>query len=69
MKQKFSIEGMNCDHCVAKVEKAVNELTGIEKVKIHLKKKNGVIKFDETLTSTDQIIQKISEAGYQASLA
>ncbi len=66
MKQKFAIEGMSCDHCVAKVEKAINELAGIDKVKVHLKRKNGVVKFDESKTSTDQIIQKITEAGYSA---
>ncbi|GAA3021478.1 copper chaperone CopZ [Tetragenococcus solitarius] len=66
MKQKFSIEGMNCAHCVMRIENAVNELPGIQKVNIHLKRNNGVIKFDETKVNSQQIAEKINETGYDA---
>lgn len=66
MKQKFSIEGMSCDHCVARIEKAVNELPGIQKVNVHLKRKNGVVKFDDTQVDSNQIVEKISDTGYTA---
>ncbi|EFU75012.1 copper chaperone CopZ [Enterococcus italicus DSM 15952] len=70
MKQTFAIEGMSCAHCVAHVEKAVNELPGIKKVAVHLKKNNGVIKFDETQVTSDQIIEKINtDTNYHAHLA
>lgn len=68
MKQKFAIEGLSCEHCVARVEKSVSELPGVQKVKVHLKKKNGVVKFDETQTSTESIIETVKETGYEASL-
>ncbi len=38
MKQQFSIEGMSCNHCVARVEEAVSALDGVQKVKVNLKK-------------------------------
>lgn len=38
MKKEFAINGMSCNHCVATVEKAINQLDGIDKVKINLKK-------------------------------
>ncbi|MFZ4356495.1 cation transporter, partial [Enterococcus gallinarum] len=41
MKQQFSIEGMSCNHCVARVEEAVSALDGVQKVKVNLKKANG----------------------------
>lgn len=66
MKQKFSIEGMSCAHCVMRIENAVNELPGIQKVNIHLKRNNGVIKFDETKVNSQQIAEKINETGYAA---
>lgn len=66
MKQKFSIEGMSCDHCVARIEKAVNELPGIQKVNVHLKRKNGVVKFDDTQVDSNQIAEKIMDTGYTA---
>ena len=43
MKKQFAINGMSCNHCVANVEKAINQLDGIDKVKINLKKNQGVV--------------------------
>ncbi len=67
MKQKFAITGLNCEHCVARVEKAVSELPGVQKVKVHLKKSNGVVKFDESLVTSEAIVKKVQETGYDAS--
>lgn len=68
MKQTFSIQGMTCDHCAGRVEKAVTELPGIKKVKIHLKKNNGVVKFDESEVTSEEIAKKITDTGYEASI-
>ncbi|KAF1301259.1 MULTISPECIES: copper chaperone CopZ [Enterococcus] len=64
MKQTFAIKGMNCEHCVAKVENGIKELPGIQKVKIQLKKNAGTVKFDEAQISGQQIADKITEVGY-----
>ncbi|MBP1044477.1 copper chaperone CopZ [Vagococcus sp. BWB3-3] len=66
MKKEFSVTGMTCNHCVASVEKGVNELTGVEKVKVNLKKGRATVKYDETNVSSDQIVNKIKEVGYEA---
>lgn len=66
MKQQFTINGMHCDHCVAKVETAVKDLPGIEKVKINLKKGSGKVKFDESAVSAEQITAAITAAGFAA---
>lgn len=66
MKQTFSIKGMSCQHCAARVENGINELPGIQKVKINLKKENGVVKFDDNQVSADQIAAKVTEVGYPA---
>jgi len=65
MKKQFEISGMSCNHCVANVEKAINQLEGIDKVKIHLKKNQGVVKFDEAKVSAEQIASAVTEAGYE----
>lgn len=67
MKQKIKIDGMNCDHCVAKVEKAVSELDGVEKIKVKLKDAEAKIKFDETKVPLDKVLTVITELGYEAS--
>ena len=67
MKQKIKIDGMSCAHCVAKVEKAVSELEGVEKVKVKLKDAEAKIKYDETKLPMDKILSVITELGYEAS--
>lgn len=67
MKQKIKIDGMNCDHCAAKVEKAVSELDGVEKIKVKLKDAEAKIKFDETKVPLDKVLTVITELGYEAS--
>lgn len=64
MKQNFSIKGMSCNHCVAKVEDSINQLPGIQKVKINLKKESGTVKFDESLVDAQKIATKVTETGY-----
>ncbi|EGP5214171.1 copper chaperone CopZ [Enterococcus faecium] len=66
MKQQFSIEGMSCNHCAARVEEAVSALDGVQKVKVNLKKANGTVKFDETKVQSEKICQAINELGYKA---
>ncbi|MFV0559383.1 MAG: copper chaperone CopZ [Enterococcus sp.] len=68
MKQQFSIEGMSCNHCVQKVEQAVTDLAGVQKVKVDLKKGKGTVKFDEGQVNSSQIAQAITEAGYPAAV-
>ncbi|MGC4019933.1 MAG: cation transporter [Muricomes sp.] len=42
MKKVIGIEGMNCEHCVAKAAKALNAIDGVQ-AKVDLKKKNAVV--------------------------
>lgn len=64
MKQTFSIKGMSCQHCVARVEGTVKELPGVQKVKVNLKKENGVVKFDDSQIDGAAIAEKITAAGF-----
>ncbi|PAB01280.1 copper chaperone CopZ [Enterococcus canintestini] len=69
MKQTFNISGMSCEHCVARVEGAINALPGVKKVKINLKKNNGVVKYDDTQLTTEKIVEAVSAAGYPTEVA
>lgn len=66
MKQEFSVKGMSCNHCVARIEEAVGRISGVKKVKVQLKKEKAVVKFDEANVQATEICQAISELGYQA---
>lgn len=43
MTKTISIEGMHCQHCVAAVTSALEELSGVTKVVVSLEKNNAVI--------------------------
>ena len=66
MKQEFSVKGMSCNHCVARIEEAVGRISGVKKVKVQLKKEKAVVKFDEENVQATEICQAINELGYQA---
>ncbi|EOS7918320.1 copper chaperone CopZ [Enterococcus hirae] len=66
MKQEFSVKGMSCKHCVARIEEAVGRISGVKKVKVQLKKEKAVVKFDEANVQATEICQAINELGYQA---
>lgn len=66
MKQEFSIKGMSCNHCVAKVEETLISLNGVKKANVNLKKEKGKIKFDESKIQIEEICRAINELGYHA---
>lgn len=68
-KIKLNITGMTCNHCVSRVETALSELEGVERVKINLKKESAKINYDEKLKKIDDLKKAVEEAGYQAELA
>lgn len=63
MKKEFSVEGMHCEKCAARVENAVKSVDEGASVKINLKKKSVVIKSDD-LKADAVYIDAITEAGY-----
>lgn len=67
MKQKFSVTGMGCSACVARVEKAVNALEGITSVNVSLIENSMVCEFDENVITNEKIVSAVTDAGYEAS--
>lgn len=66
MKKEFKVTGMTCKHCVARVEKGLQELAGVQKAKVNLKKELATVKYDENSVNEQEIIDNIIETGYQA---
>lgn len=60
------IEGMMCGHCSARVEKALGEIQGVEKVKIDLEKKTATVKINKNNPVEDNVLKTaVEEAGYK----
>jgi len=63
MQKIITIEGMTCGHCQARVEKALNAITGVQ-AKVDLKKKLAVVEMKEEVA--DEALKKVvTEAGYE----
>lgn len=67
MKKRFTVTGMSCAACAARVNKAVSALNGIGNADVNLLAGKMTVEFDETLLSEDAIIAAVRAAGYDAS--
>jgi len=68
-KVKFDIQGMTCSSCSAHVEKAVNKIDGIKKVTVNLLSNNMIVEYDEKISTNNDIVRAVENAGYGASIA
>ena len=60
---------MTCSACSSHVEKAVDKLSGIEKVTVNLLQNSMTVEYDEKILGSSEIIQAVISAGYGASSA
>jgi Cu+-exporting ATPase len=66
-KAQFHITGMTCASCVANIEKAVSELSGVGKVAVSLNTESGQVEYAPDLTSVAAIKSVIESIGYGVS--
>ena len=68
MKQKFTVTGMTCAACSARVEKVTRALPGVRSAQVNLLAGSMAVDFDEAACSDESIIQAVTAAGYGALL-
>ena len=66
MKQRFSVQGMYCAACSARVQKAVSQLSGVKKAEVNLIANSMTVDYDGELQSFDSICRAVADAGYSA---
>lgn len=67
MHQRFSVTGMSCAACSARVEKCVGSLPGVKKVEVNLLARSMQVQYDENQQTENSIIAEVERAGYGAS--
>lgn len=68
IKAHFSVTGMSCSACAAKVDKCVRSLPGVRTAEVNLLTGSMVVEFDDTQQKEHDIITAIVSAGYGAAV-
>ena len=65
MKEVPNVDGITCEHCVKTIKEAMVNLVGIFSVEVNIEKKQVIIEFDEKQAKSEDLIDKITEAGFE----
>jgi len=60
----LDITGMSCDHCVARVRKAVDSMPGVHASEVSIGQ--ATVSFDPSAVSAEDIAASVTRAGYPA---
>ena len=63
----LDITGMSCDHCVARVRKAIDTTVGVRGSDVAIGR--AKVTFDPAAVSADEIAAAVTSAGYPAHAA
>lgn len=62
-------QGFSCPSCVAKIEKQVGRLEGVQSVKVHFASARVEVVHDQALASVEDLVAAVAKAGYEATPA
>ena len=63
----LTIDGMSCGHCVAAVRSELEKLDGVNVEAVQVG--SAILSYDPTRVRTDQLIDAVADAGYEADAA
>lgn len=62
-------QGFSCPSCVGKIEKQVEQLSGVESVTVHFASGRVVVAHDANQAPVDLLVEAVAKAGYQSAPA
>jgi Cu+-exporting ATPase len=65
----LDLDGMTCASCVAKIEKGIKKLDGIQYASVNLTTEKAHVKFNSSEVKVRSIIEAIENVGYSASIS
>jgi len=60
-----SIQGMSCASCVARIERALRKLHGVDAVAVNLATESSTISYDPSVIQATSLVTAIEDAGYE----
>ncbi|MEB0024787.1 heavy-metal-associated domain-containing protein [Pseudomonas sp. MH9.2] len=67
--QTLNVTGMTCGGCVTKVANALKAISGVDDVVVSLSTGEVAVRYDEQLTSPNQLESAVKGAGYGLGMA
>ncbi|MFZ3590216.1 heavy metal translocating P-type ATPase [Bacillus sp. DJP31] len=67
-KKEFTITGMTCAACSARIEKGLNKVEGVRKATVNLALETASVEYNSSETSVQDIITRVEKLGYGAKL-
>jgi copper chaperone CopZ len=69
MKTLLRSQELSCPSCVAKIEKALASLKGVEQAKVHFNTGRIEIQHDPAAVSSEELVKTVRAVGYEARVA
>lgn len=63
MKKVFTVTGMKCEHCEARVVNALKELAGVSSAKADHNANNVTVDYDENAVTPEQMKEAVDALG------
>ncbi|MDN4492016.1 heavy metal translocating P-type ATPase [Ureibacillus aquaedulcis] len=67
-KKEFSITGMTCAACAARIEKGLGKIDGVTLANVNLALENATVEFNPSRVSMSDIISRVEKLGYGAKI-
>uniref|UniRef100_A0A7M4E5Y9 Copper-transporting ATPase 2 n=1 Tax=Crocodylus porosus TaxID=8502 RepID=A0A7M4E5Y9_CROPO len=64
----IGIGGMSCSSCVQSIEGTISQRKGVQHISVSLAEKTGIIQYDSTVTSSEELRTAIEDMGFDASI-
>ncbi len=60
----LKVQGMTCNHCVMRVQKALKAVPGVQDAQVDLRKAEATVSHEATVTK-ETLAAAVAEAGYK----
>ena len=69
MKTILRSQELSCPSCVAKIEKALKAVKGVEEATVHFNTGRIEVQHDPAVANADELLKAVRGAGYEARVA
>jgi copper chaperone CopZ len=69
MKTILRSQELSCPSCVAKIEKALKALDGVEQAKVHFNTGRIEVDYDPAAVKSDELVAAVRSVGYESKVA